>query len=68
MRRLRKSEGFTLVEVLIYAGILAVTAGLLTAVLNNTLRVRDREANSTELAQQLGFVMENIQNLVRTNC
>lgn len=57
-------RGFTLVEVLIYASALAITGGLLTAVLSNTITIKTREANSTELAQQLSFVMGTIQSLV----
>ncbi|MEX2053992.1 MAG: type II secretion system protein, partial [Candidatus Colwellbacteria bacterium] len=63
-KTMKSKKGFTLVEILVYASILAITAGLLTAVLTNTLRIRNREANSTELAQQLNFVMNNIQSLI----
>ena len=61
---MKLQRGFTLIEVLIYASTLAITAGLLTAVLSNTLRIRNREANSTELAQQLNFVLGTVQSLV----
>src|SRR3990167_3561114 len=61
---MKSQKGFTLIEVLIYASTLAITAGLLTAVLSNTLRIRNREANSTELAQQLNFVLGTVQSLV----
>src|SRR3989344_6854700 len=61
---MKSQKGFTLIEVLIYATTLAITAGLLTAVLSNTLRIRNREANSTELSQQLNFVLGTVQSLV----
>src|SRR3989338_8305660 len=61
---MKSQKGFTLVEVLIYAATLATTAGLLTAILGNTLRVNNREANSTELSQQLNFVLGTVQSLV----
>src|SRR3989344_5255078 len=61
---MKSQRGFTLVEVLIYAATLSITAGLLTAILSNTVRVRTKEANSTELAQQLNFTLDTIHNLV----
>ncbi|MDZ4231306.1 MAG: type II secretion system protein, partial [Patescibacteria group bacterium] len=61
---MKLTRGFTLVEILVYVSILAITAGLLTAVLTNTVRVRTRAANSTELAQQLNFVLGTVQSLV----
>ena len=61
---MKLQKGFTLIEVLIYASILAITAGLLTAVLTNTVRIKSREANSTELSQQLNFVLGTVQSLV----
>ena len=61
---MKLQKGFTLIEVLIYASILAITAGLLTAVLTNTVRIKSREANSTELSQQLNFVLGTVQSLI----
>lgn len=58
------NRGFTLMELLVYTSIFAVTAGLLTAVLTNVVRVRDRQANSTEIAQQLNFVLRTVRNVV----
>src|SRR3989338_5525885 len=61
---MKSQRGFTLVEVLIYAATLSITAGLLTAILSNTVRVRTKEANSTELSQQLNFTLDTIHSLV----
>lgn len=61
---MKLQRGFTLVEVLIYAATLSITAGLLTAILSNTVRVQTREANSIEIAQQLNFTLETVTNLV----
>lgn len=61
---MKSTRGFTLMELLVYSAVFAITAGLLTAVLSNVVRVRDRESNSTEIAQQLNFVLNNIQSVV----
>jgi len=53
-----------MVELLVYASIFVITAGLLTAILTNVTRVNNKQAASTEVAQQLNFVLNTVQNLV----
>ena len=61
---MKNNKGFTLIEFLIYATVLSITAGMLVGILTNTLRIRSREAGNTEVAQQLSFVTNTIQSLV----
>ncbi|MEK7193867.1 MAG: type II secretion system protein, partial [Patescibacteria group bacterium] len=62
---MRRREGFTLLELIVYVGILAVSAALLTGILSTTLKVQNRESASNEVTSQLNFVMQNINRLVR---
>ena len=52
-------------ELIVYVGILAVSAALLTGILSTTLKVQNRESASNEVTSQLNFVMQNINRLVR---
>ena len=65
MKLLNKIKGFTLMELLIYVGIFSIAAGLLTGVLFTVLKVQQKESSSTEVTQQLNFVMQTIQRLVK---
>jgi type II secretory pathway pseudopilin PulG len=57
-------SGFTLVELLIYMGIFAIAATTITGILITTVRVQNQEVASTEVTQQLNFVLNNVQRLV----
>jgi len=59
------NKGFTLVEILIYVGILAVVGGALTGILTNVSRIQTRESASSEVTNQLNFVMQTIDRLVK---
>jgi prepilin-type N-terminal cleavage/methylation domain-containing protein len=58
-------KGFTLIEILIYTAILAMVAGLFTGILAVATRFQVREAAANEVGQQLNFVTQTIQRLVR---
>jgi uncharacterized protein (TIGR02145 family) len=60
-----RNQAFTLIELLLYTGIFAVTAGLLTGILVTTTRIETRESASIEVANQTQSVLERIQGLVR---
>ncbi len=62
---MKKSQGFTLIELLTYVGIFAVVAGLLTGILAITLKVQNRESAAGEVTNQLNFVLQTVQRLVR---
>ncbi|MEK7630332.1 MAG: prepilin-type N-terminal cleavage/methylation domain-containing protein [Patescibacteria group bacterium] len=61
----RPPFGFTLVEVLVYAIIFAITAGLLVSVLTIVTRTQVKQTSANELNDQLSFVASTIQQLVR---
>lgn len=58
-------RGFTLVELLIYIVIFASAAFLLTGTLTTVVRVQSREALSTDLSNQLTFILDTTTRLVR---
>jgi len=60
-----KKNAFTLIELLIYVTIFAVIAGLIGNILLIMIRVNQKESASTEVAGQLNFVMQRLQQLVR---
>ncbi len=61
---MKEERGFTLIELLVYASVLAITVGLLMGILTNVLRISSREAGSTEVAQQLNFVINTVQSVI----
>lgn len=58
-------EGFTLVEVLIYTVIFAVSSVFLVGILTAITRVQSRQASVNEVNAQITFVDKTIQRLVR---
>lgn len=57
--------GFTLVELIVYAGIFAVSAVFLVNILMTVTRTQVRQSSTNEVNQQLSFVASTIQKLVR---
>jgi len=57
--------GFTLVEMLVYTAIFAVTSVFLLSILSTVTRVQLKQTASNEVNQQLSFVASTIQRLVR---
>lgn len=60
-----KRKGFSLVEVLVYTAIIGVVGTLLNGILISLLRIQNKQTASTEVAQQINFVILNIQRHVR---
>ena len=58
-------SGFTLVELLIYAVVFTVAAGLLTGILVSISGVQTKENAAFEVTRQLQFVTQRIQYAVR---
>lgn len=58
-------KGFTLIEVLIYVVIFSVIAGLATSALFLMTRIDQKQSASSEVTDQLNFVMQKIQYLVK---
>jgi len=59
------SSGFTLVELLIYSVIFAVTVGLLSGILIAITGVQTRETAAFEITRQLQFVTQRMQHTIR---
>lgn len=60
-------QGFTLIEILIYSAIFAVTAVFLVNILTTTTRVQSRQTALNELNQQMTFVASTIERLIRSS-
>ncbi|MBI4193222.1 MAG: prepilin-type N-terminal cleavage/methylation domain-containing protein [Candidatus Colwellbacteria bacterium] len=61
----RLAEGFTLMELLVYVSILAISGLALTMLLAVVGKIANREASSFEVARQVQFVTQRIQNLIQ---
>ncbi len=60
-----KRKGFSLVEVLVYTALIGVVGTLLNGILISLLRIQNKQTASTEVTQQINFVILNIQRYVR---
>lgn len=58
-------KGFTLVEVLVFISIFAVSAVFLLGILTTVTRTQLRQASVNEVSEQVGFVSNTVQRLVR---
>ncbi|MFA5386691.1 MAG: glycine-rich domain-containing protein [Candidatus Paceibacterota bacterium] len=61
----KHDKGFTLIEILLYVGITAVIAGSIFGILNIVSKQGLHEAALNESSNQLNFVMQTVQRLVR---
>ena len=61
----RNNGGFTLIELLLYIAIFAISAGLITSITTNALRIQGGENTSTEVTNQLNYVLTTTQRLVQ---
>ncbi len=59
--------GFTLMEVLIFAAIFAVSATFLVSILTSVTRIQVQQTAVNEVNQQISFVGTTIQRLVRSS-
>ncbi len=64
-KKLTKNEGFSLVELLIYIGIIGVVSGMLVGILSTVTKTQVQESAQNEVTDQLNFVMSTVQRLVR---
>lgn len=63
---MRRQQGFTLIELIIYMAIFGVSAVFLVSILTSVTRTQVRQASGNEVNQQLSFVTVTIQRLVRS--
>ncbi len=59
-------KGFTLIEVLVYTAIFAISAVFLVGILTAITRVQSRQSSVNEVNDQISFVNNTIQRLVRS--
>lgn len=62
---MKNSKGFSLIEVLIYIAIFAVSAIFLVSILIVVTRVQLKQASSHEVEQQISFVGETVRRYVQ---
>ncbi|GEM_PF-3492330 len=60
-------RGFSLAEILIYTGIVAVVGTLFGGVLLNVTKVQNRQSSSGEVNTQLQFVLQNINRYIKNS-
>lgn len=63
---MKHRSGFTLIELIIYMAIFGVSAVFLVSILTSVTRTQVRQASGNEVNQQLSFVSNTIQRLVRS--
>ena len=64
-KHVRNSSGFSLVELVIYIGIVGITAGILTGVLTTVTTTQVEQSTNNEVSGQLNFAMQTIQRIVQ---
>ena len=62
---LKGKKGYSLIELLIYVAIFAVSAVFLTAILLSVTRIQTRQNSVNEVNNQVSFVAGTVQQLVR---
>lgn len=62
---LQQRKGFSLAELIIYLGILGVSAGIFGGMLNTITTTQVNEFNQNEVSGQLNFAIQTIQRYVR---
>jgi type II secretory pathway pseudopilin PulG len=65
MRPSRHEPGFTLIELLIYGAVFSVAAVFLINILTSITQTQVRQSSANEVNQQLVFVADTVQRLVR---
>ncbi|MBI2013274.1 MAG: type II secretion system protein [Candidatus Colwellbacteria bacterium] len=65
LTKLKAVPGFTLIETLIYMGILAIVGTFLVTILTVTLRVQTTQVSKNEVNSQTNLVMTTVQRFIR---
>lgn len=58
-------RGFSLLEILIYTAIIGIVGSFFSGILLSVTRIQNQQNASTEVNQQLNFVINNIQRVIR---
>ncbi len=67
MDKKRTESGFSLVELLIYIAIFAITAVFMVAILTTITRIQNRQSTQNAVASQIDFVSNEVTQLVHTS-
>lgn len=65
--RTNNRKGFSLAELVIYLGILGISAGIFGSVLTSISTTQIDEFNQNEVSGQLNFAIQTMQRLIRTS-
>lgn len=65
LKIIKNKKGFTLIELVVYVGILSVSAGILSFILQTTVETHIKESERNTVSGQLTFATQTIQRLVR---
>ncbi len=63
--QLKAAQGFTLIELVIYMGLMAIIVGLFAAILVTIVRIQTQETSSRQVATELNFVMNTLTRDIR---
>ncbi|MFA6495187.1 MAG: type II secretion system protein [Candidatus Paceibacterota bacterium] len=64
---LRDARAFSLIELLLYVGILGIVGGLLTGILTTATKTQVQQTSQDKLSGELSFAMQTIQRLVQSS-
>lgn len=63
----KNNQGFSLMEMLIYVGILGIVASVATGIFLSVTKVQTEQSAQVEISGQLNFAMQTIQRLIRNS-
>lgn len=62
---MKSQKGFTLIELVIYMGLMAIVIGLFAGILVTIVRIQTQQTSSRQVASELNFVMNTITRDIR---
>ena len=65
MKKSKTISGFSLIELLVYVGILIVVVGFIVGIFVTTTKIGNKEISSSEVVSQINYVSQTIQRLAK---
>src|SRR3989339_432498 len=62
-----KNKGFSLLETIVYIGILATVAGVFTGIFQSVIKTQISETSQNEVSGQLNFAVQTIQRIIKNS-
>lgn len=62
---MKSQKGFTLIELVIYMGLMAIVVGLFAGILVTIVRIQTQQVSSRQVASELNFIMNTITRDIR---